>query len=291
MVDANRLPQVLAGSRADRLKRPIDAAGVWLRISRSNGIPEFPVRRDELTEELTPVTALATTALQTAEGKLDAGQVMNLLNSAFSELFQEYPLVGGMEHREIDPTDGREYRYTVFVVQTRYTGTFEELALVSNDANETLLDVEHGVYKEPPGRIVFVFRDMTEGFADGTAKIKLVGIPTLETAVIPTPTGEPTFTANPTTASVGANTAVTLTFSNYPVGGTYKTDAYINNADYPNGTQFRALADAIPDDISANPTYSFNTGIFAGMALPIALDLLVQGSSAGDQIVRVTINP
>lgn len=291
MVDANRLPQVIAGSRADRLKRPIDAAGVWLRISRSNGIAEFPVRRDELTEELSPVTALATTALQTAEGKLDAGQVMSLLNNAFSELFQEYPLTNGMEHREIDPTDGREYLYTVFVIQTRYTGTFEELALVSNDANETLLDLEHGVYKESPGRIVLVFRDMTEGFPNSTAKIKLVGIPTLEATVTPIPAGEPTFTVNPTTASVGANTAVMLNFANYPVGGTYNTAAYINNSDYPNGMYSNALSDAIPNDVARNPSYTFNAGMFAGMALPIALDLLVQGSSAGDQVVRVTINP
>lgn len=230
MVDASRLPQVLAGSRADRLKRPIDAEGVWMRISRSNGIPQFPVRRDELTEELSPVQTLATTALQTAETKLDAGQVLALLNIAFSNLFQEYVLNAGVEDRQVDPIDNREYIYTVFSIETQYAGTFEELALVSNDANETLLDVEYGVYKEYPGRIILVFRDMAEGFPNGIAKIKLVGVPDLDGSVITPPVNlaldigsvdnEP--------ASLARNSQLSMLFPALPTDATYSLVSLIN---------------------------------------------------------------
>lgn len=273
MVDANRLPQVLAGSRADRLKRPIDAAGVWLRISRSNGIPEFPVRRDELTEELTPVTALATTALQTAEGKVDAGQVLTLLNSAFTELFQEYPLVNGVEHREIDPTDNREYRYTVFAVQTRYSATFEELALVSNDANETLLDVEYGVYKEFPGRIILVFRDMDEGFADGIAKIKLIGTPDLaDFAATPQPTTAVTLTtANGQPASLAANSTLRLVLPmSLPRDGsaTYTLVPFAEGRELPR-TEFNSAV-VTPDGFIDYPVATYaNQGLTAPFDLTV----------------------
>lgn len=289
MVDANRLPQVLAGSRADRLKRPIDAAGVWLRISRSNGIPEFPVRRDELIEELTPVTALATTALQTAEAKLDAGQVLTILNNAFTELFQEYPLIGGIEHREVDPTDNREYRYTVFAVQTRYLGTFEELALVSNDANETLIDVEYGVYKEFPGRIILVFRDMDERFADGIAKIKLTGIPTLNvpagTSTATEGTNNESITIIPGVVSVAANELITVSFNNFPI------DTYVDTNAYLNGVRFGGLSDMLPADIGVNKTVQYRSSGFAGQALPAQLQIIAGDANNGVVSTICTINP
>lgn len=290
MVDANRLPQVLAGSRADRLKRPIDAAGVWLRISRSNGIPEFPVRRDELTEELTPVSTLATTALQTAESKLDAGQVLTLLNGAFAELFQEYPLVGGMEHREVDPTDNREYRYTIFAIQTRYAGTFEELALVSNDVNETLLDIEYGTYKESPGRIILVFRDMDEGFADGIAKIKLAGVPTLNTApagISTERTNNESITITPGAVSVAANDLITVTFANFNPANLYSSGGYFNDA------EFRAFSDLLPSDIGTNNVIQINANVFAGQPLPGPLQI-AGGATDGAWSVAsnvITVNP
>ena len=279
MVDANRLSQVLAGSRADRLKRPIDAAGVWLRISRSNGIPEFPVRRDELTEDLEPINALATNALETAQSKVDAGQVLALLNSAFADLFQEYVLNNGIDDRQIDPIDNREYIYTIFQIDTRYPGTFEELALVSNDANETLLDVEYGVYKEYPGRIVLVFRDMSEGFPNDIAKIKLVGIPSIN-AIAPTTT-ETGIRLAPEVASVGANTEITLTFTGFDVNDPYQTDAYLGNSDAPPVT---ALLPAAP---GANTVVRFNASILAGLPLPGQLVIVGRDKASNP----ITINP
>ena len=230
MVDAARLPQILSGSRADRLKRPLDAEGVWLRISRSNGIPQFPVRRDELTEEIAPVQAAAAEALQLAGTKIDAAQVLTLMGSALNEIFQEYPLVGGVEHREVDPIDNREYIYQIFTIQTRYPGTFEELALVSNDPNETLLDVEYGVYKEYPGRIIIIFRDMIEGFPDGVAKIKLVGIPNLDVAAIAPPANLALDigSVDNQPASLAANSQLSMLLPPLPTDATYTLVTLIN---------------------------------------------------------------
>ncbi len=297
MVDANRLPQVLAGSRADRLKRPIDAAGVWLRISRSNGIPEFPVRRDELTEELTPVTALATTALTTAETKIDAAQVLTLLNSAFQNLFQEYPLVGGLEHREVDPTDNREYVYTVYPIQTAYSSTFEELALVSNDATETLLDVEYGVYKELPGRIVLVFRDMDEGFTNGIAKIKLIGIPTLEEVVqqpapnFPTVTGDNAFLTTTTglPASFSANSTLRVIIPvDQPRDGTfnYVLVPFTDGGDLP---RVEILASTVSPEGYID--YPVSTYANQGKTPPFPLTLAVYGANGWSATSnQITIN-
>lgn len=276
MVDSSRLPQILAGSKADRLKRPIDAAGVWLRISRSNGIPEFPVRRDELTEELSPVQTLANTALQTAESKVDAAQVLTLLTTAFANLFQEYILLGGIEDRQIDPIDNREYIYTVFTITTQYQGTFEELALVSNDPTETLLDIEYGVYKEG-SRLVIVFRDMAEGFPDGVAKIKLIGTPNLN-ANLPVTNG---VVITPAIASVSSSDIITITFNGYDPAQQYFTIANLN------GVPVESLSNALPADIGVNKVIQFNAANFAGQPLPAQLQVI--GGDLGSNLI--TINP
>lgn len=279
MVDAARLPLVRAGSRADRLKRPLDAEGVWLRISRSNGISEFPVRRDELNEDLAPVNALANTALETANAKVDAAQVLSMLNAAFTDLFQEYVLDAGVEYREVDPVDQREYIYTVFAIQTRYAGFFEELALVSNDVNETLLDNEYGTYKESGGRLILVFRDMFEGFVNGVAKIKLVGVPTI-TPIAPTINAPISVTPSPASAAAAVEMAVTFT-------GFDPANPYYSPRALFNGVEFQPVSDRLPGDIGVNNVIRFSSALFAGQTLPGQLTIAV------DDFVSqpVTINP
>lgn len=276
MVDAARLPLMRSGSRADRLQRPLDALGVWLRISRSNNIPELPVRRDEFNEELEPVQTLANTALQTANAKIDAAQVLTLLNTALREQFQEYVLDGGLEYREVDDVDQREYFYTVFTIQTRYQGFYEVLALVENNPNETLLEVEYGVYKEPGGRLILVFRNMDERFPNATARIKLVGVPTLD-AVTNAPI---TVTPNPASAAAAVEMAVTFTGFD-PANPYYQPRALFN------GVEFAPVSDRLPGDIGINNVIRFNSSVFAGQPLPGQLTIAV------DDFVSqpVTINP
>lgn len=287
MVDATRLPQALSSSRADRLKRPLDAAGVWLRISRSNGIAEFPVRRDELTEELAPVQEIAANALATAESRVSPDQVLAMLNSAFQNLFQEYPLTGGLEHREVDPIDNREYIYTVYPIETRYAGTFEELALVSNDAAETLLDVEYGVYKEYPGRIVLVFRDMSEGFPDGAAKIKLVGIPSLE-PVVPS-YGIQLQSVDGSTPSAATGTQLRASFPLLARDGsiTYTLTPVIN------GTPQNANRIAFdPNILDGGNELVYSAAGYGSFALPAQIQLQVNSSTGETWTSQpITVNP